>query len=91
MNMRAIIYNIDISSTNVNIDFILDERARELCGEMTRWWDLVRTHKLLERVRLHNPDAGPNIIERDILRPIPQSQIDATTTGTPYPQNPGWQ
>ncbi|HTN36682.1 MAG TPA: RagB/SusD family nutrient uptake outer membrane protein [Arachidicoccus sp.] len=85
------VQDMDITSSQVNIDFILDERARELCGEMTRWWDLVRTGKLLERVRLHNPDAGPNIQPKHILRPIPQDQIDATTTGTPYPQNPGWQ
>jgi hypothetical protein len=55
-----------------------------------RWWDLVRTSKLLERVRLHNKEAAPNIQNKHILRPIPQAQIDATTTGDPYPQNPGW-
>jgi hypothetical protein len=57
---------------------------------MVRWWDLVRTGKLLERVKLHNKEAAANIIAKHILRPIPQAQIDAVTTGDPYPQNPGW-
>ena len=71
-------------------DFILDERSRELCGEMMRWTDLVRTGKLLERVKLHNTDGKNNIKPFQVLRPIPQAQIDATITGTPYTQNPGW-
>lgn len=81
---------MDITATGLSLDFILDERARELCGETTRWLDLKRTHKLVQRDILHNPEAGQNIQPFDTLRPIPQSQIDAVTTGTPYPQNPGW-
>jgi starch-binding outer membrane protein, SusD/RagB family len=81
---------MEITAANITIDFILDERSRELCGELMRWLDLVRTGKLLERVRLHNPEAAPNIRDKHILRPIPQAQIDAVVTGTPYPQNVGW-
>jgi hypothetical protein len=82
-----------ITVADLSIDFILDERARELCGENVRWWDLVRTGKLLERVRLHNVDAQKNILSKHVLRPIPQAQIDATTTGDQYNFNiyfPGW-
>lgn len=81
---------MEITAGQLTKDFILDERARELCGETMRWLDLVRTHKLLERVRLHNPEAGPNIQDFHVLRPIPQDQIDRVTTGPPYPQNTGW-
>ena len=81
---------MQITAADINIDFILDERTRELCGEVVRWLDLVRTGKLIERVKLHNPEAAINIQPKHILRPIPQAQIDAVTTGTPYPQNTGW-
>lgn len=73
-----------------SLDFILDERTRELCGENIRWLDLVRTGKLLERVKLYNAEAGANIKPFHVLRPIPQKQIDAVTTGPKYPQNLGW-
>ena len=81
---------MEIQASDLSLDFILDERSRELCGELIRWLDLVRTGQLLRRARLHNTDAQVNIQEKHILRPIPQTQIDATTTGTPYPQNPLW-
>jgi hypothetical protein len=81
---------MDITSADLSIDFILNERSRELAGEEMRWFDLVRTGKLLERVKTYNPDAAGNIQPKHVLRPIPQSQIDATSTGTPYPQNAGW-
>lgn len=79
---------VQITAGDVDIDFILDERARELIGEGWRWWDLVRTGKLVERVKLHNATAAPNIEDYHVLRPIPQEQIDRTVGG--YPQNPGY-
>lgn len=82
---------MDVQVSDLSLDFILDERSRELCGEGLRWLDLVRTGQLVKRVQLHNTDGQKNIVApKHLLRPIPQAQIDATTTGTPYPQNPGW-
>lgn len=80
---------MDITAANLSLDFILDERSRELCGQMTRWWDLVRTHSngvsnLLVRVIKHNTDGMYNIIAKDTLRPIPQSQMNAVTSGPTY-------
>lgn len=75
---------MDITASDLSLDFILDERTRELCGENVRWLDLVRTGKLLQRVRMHNKEAAANIIEKHVLRPIPQAQIDATTLGDQY-------
>jgi hypothetical protein len=77
-----------ITEGALTIDFILDERGRELVGEQQQWFDLVRTGKLLERVRLHNPQGGPNIETKHILRPIPQDQIDRTSNE--FPQNPDY-
>jgi len=75
---------MDITAAQITQDFILDERSRELCGQMVRWWDLIRTHQLLPRVKAHNSDGRFNIIPKDTLRPIPTSQIQATTSGPAY-------
>jgi len=79
---------MEITPAEVDLDFLLDERARELAGEGHRWWDLARTGKLVERTRLYNPVAAPNIQDYHIVRPIPQDQIDRTLGG--YPQNDGY-
>lgn len=88
--------NMRITAAVLNtggIDFILEERTRELLGENLRWWDLVRTGKLLERVRLYNGDAKANIQDRHVLRPIPLDQLNKVTTGEPYKNDlyfPAW-
>ena len=57
-------------------DWMLEERAREMFGELNRWEDLVRTGTLYARLKLYNPDAAPGIKEYHKLRPIPDSFID---------------
>ncbi len=79
---------IEITAGDVNIDFILNERSRELAGEQMRWFDLTRTGKLQERVQLFNPDGAASVRAYHSLRPIPQNQIDLSVGG--YPQNPGY-
>ncbi|MBP6577024.1 MAG: RagB/SusD family nutrient uptake outer membrane protein [Chryseobacterium sp.] len=83
------------TAAEFNIDYILDERGREMLGEYTRWFDLKRTGKLVERAVLHNykiPSAanfngnGGNL---KILRPIPQIVIDLNQNKN-FPQNPAY-
>lgn len=64
------------SGSDITIDFILEERARELAAEQHRWLDLKRTDKLVENLQNFNPDASPNIQEYHNLRPIPQYVLD---------------
>jgi hypothetical protein len=69
-----------VSSNDVTLDLILDERARELAGEGKRWFDLVRTGQLVSRVQAYNADGKANIKPYHVLRPIPTSEIDASST-----------
>lgn len=78
-----------ITAASMSLDFILDERSRELVAEEHRRYTLIRTGKLIERARLYNFNGGQFITERDQLYPIPQEVIDANLTGE-MPQNPGY-
>ncbi|KAF2515591.1 RagB/SusD family nutrient uptake outer membrane protein [Flavobacterium foetidum] len=77
-----------------NIDYILDERGRELLGEYKRWFDLKRTGTLVARASAHNYKIkASNFVgiggALKILRPIPQSVLDLNQNKD-FPQNPGY-
>jgi len=81
-----------VTADKVNIDYLLDERARELYQEECRFYVLRRTGKLVERVRKYNDNPknpGLNIENHHVLLPIPQEQIDLNI-GADFPQNPGY-
>lgn len=79
-----------VTAANITLDFILEERSRELFAEDTRWWDLSRTKTLVQRVQQYNTEGGPTVQPYNMLRPIPQSQIDLVTEGPKFPQNQGY-
>ncbi|WP_372935158.1 RagB/SusD family nutrient uptake outer membrane protein [Mariniphaga sediminis] len=85
---------MNISANDVTLELILDERGRELLGEMQRWYDLTRMGFLIDRVKAYcNATNSPNyavdnISEKHLLRPIPQNQIDRCSND--YGQNPGY-
>ena len=82
---------MEITAADMNMDFIMDERGRELAGEQIRWMDLKRWGKLVERVKKYNPQAAGNIKDIHNVRPIPQSQIDRSENGKAnFPQNGGY-
>jgi hypothetical protein len=90
-----------ITAADVTIDFILDERARELLGEYDRWLDLKRTGRLKDRTKWYNRDIRNKYFnngidpfkgvngEDKILRPIPQKTLDSNTDDS-FGQNPGY-
>ena len=78
-----------ISDSEVDIDFILDERARELYGEIPRRIDLTRTGKYVERVNKYNTGVNGGVTERYNLLPIPQEIIDLNIDKV-MENNEGW-
>lgn len=76
--------------SNISVDLILDESARELFGEFNRWYDLKRTGKLIERAKKYNfwTKAKGSINENHLVRPIPQTEIDRSSPA--ISQNQGY-
>ena len=78
------------------LDFILDERARELCGEHIRWFDLKRTGaapdrptRFVDRIKADNPDiTAVQMFHR--LRPVPLTELNALQNAAEFGQNPGY-
>lgn len=77
--VRAIAGQDNSLKGTVDINTILDERAMELCGEQQRWFDLKRTHTLIDRVKKYNGQAAANIKDIHYYRPIPEAQINSCT------------
>ena len=84
-----------VEAADIDLDFILDERIRELLAEENRRFTLMRTGTLVDRAYEHN---GTNPIEQYQLRgltethlllPIPQREIDLNKDGD-LEQNPGY-
>lgn len=81
-----------VAAADVDMDYLLDERARELYGEEWRLIILRRTGKLIERVKKYNDNPlcpGAFIKDYNVRWAIPQAQIDLNV-GAEFPQNPGY-
>jgi len=78
-----------VTPAQVTLNFILDERSRELISEEHRRYTLLRTGTWFARTKQYNIYAGQFITLRDTILPIPQSVIDANLT-KPMPQNAGY-
>ncbi|OBX26998.1 hypothetical protein A9996_01005 [Gelidibacter algens] len=79
----------DVAPGDVNIDYILDERTREINLEEQRHITLRRVGKYGERVVKYNWLTGPTYEPKYDLFPIPQREIEANN-GAVLEQNPGY-
>ena len=83
-----------VSASDMTVEWILEERARELCGEWLRWFDLKRTHKLVDYILKHNPtwkgENGDVVDEHNYLWPIPTTFLDKVQNAEEFGQNPGY-
>jgi starch-binding outer membrane protein, SusD/RagB family len=84
---RAKAKPVDVSQVNIN--YLLDERARELVVEEPRRLTLARMGLLDDRVKMYNPISAASVKEFHNLFPIPQTEIDANL-GAELKQNPGY-
>lgn len=78
-----------VNSSQINIDFLLKERARELTGEHMRWVDLKRMGKLNKTyLDQTNPIAGTYFADnKHLVRPIPRSFLDAISNSSEFGNN----
>lgn len=87
--VRSRAHATPVPAAEVDIDYILDERVRELMTEEMRQLTLCRLGKLAERCRAWNPISGPTVDEHNNLWAIPQSEIDLNSD-VYLGQNPGY-
>lgn len=78
----------DVLPAEVNIDYILDERLRELGSEEKRRVTLMRLGLLYDRVKKYNPYYS-DVLPTYNLWPIPASEIERNN-GARLEQNPGY-
>ena len=79
-------------ASDITIDFILDERARELYMEENRLSTLMRMNKLVEYLMKYNPKViqeGYQLKDHLNRLPIPNSEIEANKEAELI-QNPGY-
>ena len=77
--IRARANATSVTAAQINLDFILDERARELLAEENRRMTLMRTGTLVTRTLAHNTQTINPVVgltSKNLLLPIPKSEID---------------
>lgn len=78
-----------VDAAAIDLDFILDERLRELGMEEKRRLTLSRVGRMYQNTVKHNRYNADDMQEHHQLFPIPQSEIDANV-GAVLEQNPGY-
>lgn len=77
------------TTADMSVDYLLDERLREMVGEEQRRFTLARLGKLYDRATKYNTKMT-NMERYHELWPVPQVVRDANTEAA-FPQNPGYE
>lgn len=80
---------LKVTASDMTMEFILEEGARELGCEMNRWYMLKRTGMLVDWVKQKNPDIEL-IKDYHIYRPLPQDALYEVTNMDVFKQNQGY-
>lgn len=78
-----------VTAGEVDIDYILDERLRELGMEEKRRLTLMRLGLLYDRVKTYNPYYADEVLPKYNLWPIPAAEIERNIDAV-LEQNPGY-
>ncbi len=82
-----------VAASDITLDFILDERVRELIGEENRRMTLMRTKTLIQRATALNANSVVNplrgLSNTHLLMPIPLTEIQLNKDAV-LEQNPGY-
>lgn len=81
-------HSMDVTASQVSKQLLLDENARELCGEWNRWTTLKR-FRAFETQLVHNPQVKGFNKDIHYLRAIPIAEINLIENQSEY-QNPGY-
>lgn len=91
--MKSGATNFMVDASQVNMDLILDERAREFCGEQLRFYDLKRVLRgddFATYIKTNNPDITV-VTKYHRVRPVPQAEMDALLNSAEFKQTEGYQ
>jgi hypothetical protein len=83
----------DYTATTLDMNEIMKERARELCFEFQRWFDLARTGSFETFLADRNTDSKTSVSfdpNKNYLFPIPQTEREMSTNPEGFYQNPGY-
>lgn len=93
LRKRAIIAGheneLKVTKDEMDMRFILEEGARELGGELNRWYMLKRSGMLVEWVKEKNPDITL-IKDYHVYRPLPQDALYEVSNLDEFTQNEGY-
>ncbi len=79
-----------VTAAQITLDYILDERVRELLAEENRRMTLMRTGTLVTRALKYNSSQVVGLTNKNLLFPIPLSEINLNKDAV-LEQNPGYQ